>query len=78
MSTGPPVDLGPGSRGRHGRAKRGRWARGRRGAVPGSPAEAERPLSRMFTFEIPRIVVSGGPLTRRAGRGDLSPLRGAR
>jgi hypothetical protein len=51
MSTGLPVDLGPGSRGRHGRAQRGRWARVRRGAVPTAPAEAERPLSRIPPFQ---------------------------
>jgi hypothetical protein len=52
MSTGPPVDLGPGSQGRHGRVCA---AGGRAAAEVPSPARPRKPSGR--SPESPRVPV---------------------
>ena len=51
MSTGPPVDLGPGSRACHGRAKRGRWHAAAVGSTPAVARRSRAPLSQIVAFQ---------------------------
>ena len=63
MSTGLPVDLGPGSRARHRPRLRGLWRAAAEGPSPARPRKAERRSPEFRRY----LGIAGGPLAPTEG-----------